>query len=322
NVISDPLKLDVAGGTLTGPLLVASGVNIATLQGGATGEPVVVGAAPTSGDPDVGVVVKTRGTGALMTAVPNSAATGGNARGANAVDWQTSRSAAAQVASGAGATIAGGTLNTASGSGATVIGGSGNVASGQEATAGGAAAQASAMRAFAYGNNALSDGWYSRAWGNFPWARGWYGADVHSAGRFTTAGDAQRSSHVMRGQAVAAAAVRLTANGRGAPAPDTIINLANNTAVSGVVHVTARDQTTANCARWAIPFGMARATGVGSTTLVAGTVDFQNIIGADASKLMMAISADTVNGGINLTFTPPNANTWNVVAAIHLSEVQ
>ncbi|MCC6717410.1 MAG: hypothetical protein IT555_05960, partial [Acetobacteraceae bacterium] len=42
NVISDPLKLDVAGGTLTGPLLVASGVNIATLQGGATGEPVVV----------------------------------------------------------------------------------------------------------------------------------------------------------------------------------------------------------------------------------------------------------------------------------------
>lgn len=62
---------------------------------------------------------------------------GGNARGANAVDLQIVRSGAAQVASGAGATIGGGSRNIASASEATVGGGFGNVASGVQAAVGG-----------------------------------------------------------------------------------------------------------------------------------------------------------------------------------------
>jgi hypothetical protein len=62
------------------------------------------------------------GTGALQAQATTSTSAGGNARGANAVDWQTLRSAASQVASGSYSTIVGGQRNT-SGTGAFVGGG-------------------------------------------------------------------------------------------------------------------------------------------------------------------------------------------------------
>ena len=62
---------------------------------------------------------------------------GGNARGQEAVDLQSARTAAAQVASGNYSVIGGGQYNTASAQYATVGGGSGNTASGYYATVGG-----------------------------------------------------------------------------------------------------------------------------------------------------------------------------------------
>jgi hypothetical protein len=54
----------------------------------------------------------------------------------------------------------------------------------------------------------------------------------------------------------------------------------------------------------------------------AGTVDFANIIGAVAASGNLAISADTTNRGLNLTFTPANSNTWDVCAVLRMVEVQ
>ena len=62
---------------------------------------------------DGALYVSPAGTGALQAQATTSSATGGNARGANAVDWQTQRSTAAQVANAANATISGGRSNTA-----------------------------------------------------------------------------------------------------------------------------------------------------------------------------------------------------------------
>jgi hypothetical protein len=67
--------------------------------------------------------VSPAGTGALQAQATTSTTAGGNARGANAVDWQTTRFAAGQVASGSGSVIGGGYSNTASGIYATVAGG-------------------------------------------------------------------------------------------------------------------------------------------------------------------------------------------------------
>jgi hypothetical protein len=82
----------------------------------------------TGGSTNVSVSIVPKGTGAFMLQVPNAAAGGGNARGAGAVDLQTTRSAATQVASGARSFIGGGTTNTASGQESVVCGGNGNVA--------------------------------------------------------------------------------------------------------------------------------------------------------------------------------------------------
>jgi hypothetical protein len=96
--------------------------------------------------------VSPAGTGALQAQATTSTTAGGNARGANAVDWQTSRNAASQVASGQyatisggyrgtasifGSTIGGGEVNTASAFNASVVGGSSNISSGNYAFVGG-----------------------------------------------------------------------------------------------------------------------------------------------------------------------------------------
>jgi hypothetical protein len=72
---------------------------------------------------DGSLYVSPAGTGALQAQATTSSTVGGNARGANAVDWQTSRSAAAQVASGSYAVIGGGYSHTANNLGSTIAGG-------------------------------------------------------------------------------------------------------------------------------------------------------------------------------------------------------
>jgi hypothetical protein len=78
---------------------------------------------------DGSLYVSPAGTGALQAQATTSSAIGGNARGANAVDWQTSRDTAARVASNQYSTIGGGYANTASGTASIASGGYGNTAS-------------------------------------------------------------------------------------------------------------------------------------------------------------------------------------------------
>jgi hypothetical protein len=60
------------------------------------------------------LVLQPQGTGALQAQQTDSTATGGNARGANAVDWQTTRGSASMVASGSNSVLVGGQNNTSS----------------------------------------------------------------------------------------------------------------------------------------------------------------------------------------------------------------
>jgi len=86
---------------------------------------------------DGSLYVSPAGTGALQAQATTSSTAGGNARGANAVDWQTSRSAATQVASGANTVIAGGQNNTASIQFGAVGGGTANANNAYVSTIGG-----------------------------------------------------------------------------------------------------------------------------------------------------------------------------------------
>jgi hypothetical protein len=104
----------VTGGSSIAQLVVtntASSVNYINVTGGATGVAPVVSAL--GNDTNIPLVLQPKGTGALQAQQTDSTATGGNARGANAVDWQTVRNSASQVANTATSVISGGRNNTA-----------------------------------------------------------------------------------------------------------------------------------------------------------------------------------------------------------------
>jgi hypothetical protein len=97
------------------------------------------------------------GTGAITASIPDGTTTGGNARGANAVDFQTTRNVSAQVASGANSTIVGGDKNTAFGQ-YSVAGGFQNSANGNSAVALGNQCIASGNASFCLSSEANSSG--------------------------------------------------------------------------------------------------------------------------------------------------------------------
>jgi len=91
----------------------------------ATGLPPKILAGGT--DTNISLVLQPKGTGALQAQLNDGTATGGNARGSYAVDWQMSRTNATQVASGYASVVAGGYLNTAGGSASGTFSGTQNV---------------------------------------------------------------------------------------------------------------------------------------------------------------------------------------------------
>jgi len=137
-------------------------------------------------DTDIPLVLQPKGTGALQAQQTDSTTTGGNARGANAVDWQTSRSAAGQVASGPYAVISGGIQNTSSSNFSVVCGGIGNIASG------GASVVIGGQNSQATNTYAIAGGGGNVATGNYSIALGGYG--LTSAGFYSTIVGGQQNS--------------------------------------------------------------------------------------------------------------------------------
>ena len=103
---------------------------------------------PNSAQTNVDAVIQPKGTGGILAQQPDGTTTGGNNRGANAVDLQTVlRTANTCVASGSQSVVSGGGNNTASATSATVSGGVGNTASqSQSVVAGGGNNTASGNR--------------------------------------------------------------------------------------------------------------------------------------------------------------------------------
>lgn len=85
---------------------------------------LLVDAASTNAD----IVLQPKGSGAILAQLPDGTNTGGNKRNSNAVDLQTARDSANEVASGAWSVVAGGRANKATGSYSVCVGGWSNSA--------------------------------------------------------------------------------------------------------------------------------------------------------------------------------------------------
>jgi hypothetical protein len=143
----------------TGKFTTLISTGTATLANGSTTYVQAIGDASypgvyAAGGTNTPLVLQPLGTGALQAQKTDSTATGGNARGANAVDWQTSRSNAVMVASGAYSVVAGGNSNRATNQYAFSGGGNNNLNSGYIATLTG-------------GNSQTTSGTYSTVVGGF-----------------------------------------------------------------------------------------------------------------------------------------------------------
>ncbi len=309
----------------------ASTVNRPEMVGGVTGTPARTGWRAKGADANISAVMQPKGTGAVLAQFPDSAAAGGNARGANAVDFQTSRASASQVASGANSVVAGGLNNTASGSGSVVAGGTNNTASGNNSFVGGGGNSnvASGIRAVVVGGNAntasgqdatVAGGDSNTAGGTRSWVpgggqattRGIHGRGAWSGGQLAAPGDAQCGEHHIFRQSTSAISQNLTANGAG-PTASTIIALPNFAAYAGTLTVVAKAAGSTASATWRVNVSAARGNGAATAVVYEGTVTAlaPSASNGAGSTWTINVFADTTNGGIAVTVTGAAATTIN-----------
>lgn len=135
-----------------------------------------------AGTTNADIAIVPKGTGAFTLAVADNTATGGNKRGAGAVDLQLYRGASGRVASGANS-FAAGKDNTASGANSVCIGSDGNATNTNSimigrGTCSGAYALAAGYLTSANGTNSLALGYGNTASGSESTAIGTYSANA------------------------------------------------------------------------------------------------------------------------------------------------
>lgn len=254
-------------------------------------------------------------TGFLTANTPDSTFSGGNARGAQAVDWQTNRAQASQIASGICSVLAGGVNNISGGSRSTVGGGDGNNASAAYSTiAGGVgnAAQGQSSGVLSGEGNVASG---TNAWiggGSYATTRGLTGAYAQASVRRSASGDNQRIGQIVGVTTTGATTITLTAT-RAAVVSTNVMVLPNNSSLSGIVVGTARDSS-GNCATWIRAFRVTRGANAASTA-VAWDVDLVTpSIDAALSTATFVTAADTTQGAAVWQFTGVAATTIDALA--------
>jgi hypothetical protein len=290
---------------------------------------------------NVSVSIVPKGTGSFSLQVPDGTATGGNARGANAVDLQTSRSAATQVASGLGA-VAIGRSNTASGdlSGSIAIGtsnnaagrGSGSIAIGSSNTAGDGTQSAcyvaigasvtttgffgvgigdtltvSGVGAAAFGFNNVASASYSIILGGRDGNATRYGQVSKASGQFAAQGDCQQVQFLARNKTTTNSAVTLFLDG----------SSARLTIPSGkILHATAHIiGSKSDGTAIAVYMRQVAIANVGGTVSLVGTV---NTLGTDtAAGTTLAITADNTNKALDIAPTGVTSETWRWTAVVY-----
>jgi hypothetical protein len=234
------------------------------------------------------------------------------------------------VASGAWSTVGGGWRNTASGLGAVVGGGgtydgvnaTGNTASGITSFIGGGFSNTASNFGSSVigGNGNLSNGNYSVACGVNATTRAINNIFTISSNATTVSGDSQTSILVIRKQTTDATATVLTSDGVTAATNNQVI-LPNNSAYFFTGEVVAGVTGGGNTKGWTIEGVIKRGANAASTALVGTPTVTSTYADAGASTWVIAVTADTTNGGLAVTFTGQASTTIRTVARINSVEM-
>lgn len=303
----------------------AGSLNRIQAQGGITGSPGRVGWAAAGADANIDAVVgQPKGSGALMAQFADGTATGGNARGAAAVDLQMARIAATQVASGDRSVIGGGERNTASAGNSVVAGGLRNTASANvTVVAGGQDNTVSGVMSWIPGGS----GAVSRVQQMGAWAFGFFSAP----------GDAQAGERVVRRVTTDATPLRLSGSGLD-PVGGFNVLLPVNSAMAAKLLVVAYQTggsagTVGDSAMWEATVLLRRGATLADTVLVGGwrVAGPVTVIGgagvepsisvAAAAAWRLTLAADTSAGGFAITGTGEANKTIRWMARVLSAEV-
>lgn len=293
--------------------------------------------------PTVGCI----GTQPVTAQYADSTTVGGNTRGNNAVDFQSTRTASTMVASGAQSTIAGGINNTASGAQSSAVGGSGVVASGVSSVAGGlnttaqgtesvavgSGTTASGNFSVASGSNTTASGANSFAGGNASTASGTasfafgvqvqadtYGSFCTGSGGINGGGSSQTCRTHLRGSGSSASAIRVTAD-NGAANSANCGNMPLDSVSTLDITLTVYDRTTPtvrNTFSWHEPQAVLWVGNTNGTANLQTSGSPTTLSNGTLTTGSVSESADTTNACLNLSFTPPvgNTDTLDVYASI------
>jgi len=281
-----------------------------------------------TGNSSLAVGYNSQATGSKSTAIMNSYASGESSFAA-VINNNTS-----SYGTGGYSNIAMGANAKATSNGSTVAIGAGTVASGNfaaavgancEATNGGSAfgraSDATGGFSLALGASNLASQFYSVAIGNNAKSE-IKGKLAYASGRFTTNGDVQAGTFILRMASTSATAVTLTSDG--SATADTInqIVLPNNSAYSFSGTIIARESATdgSDYASWEIKGALLRDANAASTVLGNGIVN-KLYATSGASTWAVALSADTTNGGLKVEVTGAAATNIRWVATVNTSEV-
>ena len=327
-------------GSTDNAVLRADGTGGATLQASAVVIPDNFTASPnatvnhasiqaTGDTTNVSVSVVPKGTGSFSLQVPDGTSTGGNARGVNAADLQTARSAASQVAgnysiiaerdnvaAGTGYHAVFGYRNTASGSTSLVVGeacsatGSGGIVAGNFSSSTSTEGFAVFGRSVVVsGNYGIGSGYQTEVLGTAAAGFGdnararLAGEFAHASGRFAANGDCQRVAIILRGKTTTNAAVELVDPTRFVIPAGFIFH--------GTVRVSGAKSDGSAVAAYERQLRIKR---VGNTTSLVGTV---NTIGTDeAAGTSLSITADDTNESAKIEPTGVLSETWRWEAVI------
>lgn len=215
------------------------------------------------------------------------------------------------TASGIYSFIGGGSNNQASGTSSSVLGGVSNTASGIHANiAGGSLGTANSDYSFIGG-------------GRRGTTRGIVGYVVFPASFVPiadTTGVNQSALLLLARQTTDATATVLTSNQSAAGTTNQVI-LPNNSAYSFSGEVIAGVTAAGNTARWTIDGAIKRGANAASTAMVGTPTVTMTHFDAGAATWVVAVTADTTNGGITVTVTGAAATTIRWVCKINTTEM-
>jgi hypothetical protein len=179
---------------------------------------------------------------------------------------------------------------------------------------------------FALGNNNNLTGVTSLAIGDAIDDNGNTGASIlGSTGSppsgFAARGSKQREEYIFFGSATSGSAVRITTTGDSSPVAGNTVSLPNNSAAFFSIKMIAYNQTTKDTLTWRFTDGLInRGANAASTTMSSDNPVFLQVATTPTppSASVPTVTADTTRGSFNISWTPPNSNTWNVVADLIL----